>query len=107
MRLPVILQREAEEQIVASARWWAKRRSVEQAERWYADILGAIDSLANQAARHPLARENDDFPYDLRQMNFGIGGRPTHRILFTVRPDAVVVLSVRHAAQDDVTPDDL
>ena len=28
------------EQIVASARWWAKHRSVEQAERWYADILG-------------------------------------------------------------------
>ena len=107
MSLPVILQREAEEQIVTSARWWAKHRSVEQAERWYAGILAAIDSLDTKAARYPLARENESFPYDLRTMNFGIGNRPTHRVLFTIRPDAVVVLSVRHAAQDDVTPEDM
>jgi len=101
MSLPVILQREAEEQIVASARWWAKHRSVEQAERWYAGILKAIDSLGETAARHPLARESEHFPCELRQMNFGLGNRSTHRILFTIRPDAVFVLTVRHAAQDD------
>jgi len=106
MNPPVILQREAEEQIVASARWWAKHRSVEQAERWYAAILVAIDSLGETAAQYALARENEHFPYELRQMNFGLGNRPTHRILFTIRPDSVMVLTVRHAAQTDWNPDD-
>ncbi len=100
MSVPVILQREAEEQIVASARWWAEHRSAEQAQRWYANILRAIDSLSADAGRYPLAREDEYFPYELRQMNFGLGGRMTHRVLFTIRPDAVLVLSVRHVAQD-------
>ena len=106
MSLPVILQREAEDQIVASARWWAKHRSLEQAERWYAGILEAIDSLDKTAARYPLARENEHFPHELRQMDFGLGSRSTHRVLFVIRPDAVFVLTVRHAAQDDWSPDD-
>ncbi len=106
MSLPVILQREAEAQIVASVRWWAEHRSVEQAERWYAGILEAIDSLGKTPAQYPRAREHEHFPYELRQMSFGLGNRPTHRILFTIRPDAVLVLTVRHAAQKDWNPDD-
>ena len=104
MSLPVILQREAEDQIIASARWWAKHRSVEQAERWYTGILEAIDSLENNPDRYPPAREDEHFPYDLRVMNFGVGSHPTHRVFFTIRPDAVILLSVRHAAQDDMMP---
>jgi len=107
MRLPVIIQREAEEQIVDSARWWAEHRSAEQAARWYAGIVDAIDTLADNPQRCPLARENPAFPYELRELHFGLGSRPTHRVLFTIRPDAVVVLSVRHGAQQDVTPEDL
>ena len=107
MSLPVILQREAEDQIVASARWWVKHRSVEQAERWYAGILKAIDSLDKKASQYPLARENERFPYELRQMNFGLGNRSTHRVLFAIRADSVLVLTVRHVGQDDITPKDL
>lgn len=106
MSLPVILQREAEEQIVASARWWAKHRSVEQAERWYAGILEAIGSLDKKAAQYPLAHENEQFPYELHQMNFGLGNRSTHRVLFVIRSDSVFVLTVRHAAQDEWNPYD-
>ena len=57
--------------------------------------------------RYPLARERDQFPYEVRVMNYGVGSRPTHRALYTIRPDAVVVLSIRSAAQQDITPDDL
>ena len=106
MSRPVILQREAEEQIVAAARWWAEQRSAEQAERWYAGILEAIDSLGQTAAQYPPARENEHFPYELRQMNFGLGNRSTHRVLFVIRSDSVFVLTVRHAAQDDWDPDE-
>lgn len=107
MSLPVILQPEAEDQIAASARWWAEHRSVEQAERWYAGILKAIDSLGKIAAQYPLARENEHFSYELRESYFGLGTRPTHRIIFVIDPDAVRVLAIRHAAQDDVAPEDL
>jgi hypothetical protein len=40
-------------------------------------------------------------------MNFGLGNRTTHRILFTIHSKVVMVLSVRHAAREDVGPDDL
>ena len=33
--------------------------------------------------------------------------RPTHRIIFTVADDVVLVLAVRHVAQDELQPDDL
>jgi hypothetical protein len=55
--------------------------------------------------RYPLARENDQFPYEVRVMNYGVGSRPTHRALYTIRPNAVVVLSIRSVAQQDVSPD--
>jgi plasmid stabilization system protein ParE len=107
MRLPVIIQREAEQRIVESAQWWGEHHSAEQAIRWYAGILDAIDTLTDNPQRCPLARENAASPCELRELHYGLGSRPTHRVLFTIRPDAVVVLSVRHGAQQDVTPEDL
>lgn len=107
MNLPVIILPEAEENILAVAKWWAENRSVEQAERWYDGILDAIDSLEINPDRCPPARENAKFPYDIRELHFGLGSHPTHRVIYTVRPDSVVVLSVRHAAQQDLAEDDL
>lgn len=69
--------------------------------------MEALRSLEEQPLRCPLARENESFPYELRELHYGVGSRPTHRALLTVRPDAVVVLSIRHVAQKDVVPDDL
>ncbi|MCH7729784.1 MAG: type II toxin-antitoxin system RelE/ParE family toxin, partial [Planctomycetes bacterium] len=66
-----------------------------------------IESLENDPDRCPLARENHRFAYEIRELHFGLASRPTHRIIFSIRPDAVVVLSVRHAAQQDLTEDDL
>jgi plasmid stabilization system protein ParE len=84
-----------------------RRIAPRQAARWYAGFSAAIDSLAENPDRCPLARENDLFPYELRELHDGLGSRPTHRAVFTIRPDAVVILTIRHAAQKDLTPDDL
>ena len=35
------------------------------------------------------------------------GRRPTHRAVFTIRGEEVVVLTVRHVAQPDLSPDDI
>ena len=104
---PVILAEPAFEDLRHNARWWAKHRSLEQAERWYDGFLMELDLLANNAERCSLARENAEFPYELRELHYGVSSRPTHRALFTIRPDSVLVLAIRHVAQDDVAPEDL
>lgn len=66
-----------------------------------------MEALIQDPLRYEFAREADRFPYELRQRLFGTGRRITHRILFTVRNEEVVVLTVRHAAQADVNPGDV
>jgi plasmid stabilization system protein ParE len=107
MTWPVVITPEAQQNLREAAGWWARHRSAAQAQRWYDGFVEALDSLAEQPLRCPLARENESFPYELRELPYGVGSRPTHRALFAVRPDAVVVLSIRHVAQKDVAPDDL
>lgn len=107
MSLPVILQPEAEATICASANWWAEHRSREQALRWYDGFLAAIDSLGVNPERHPVSRENHLYPYEIRDLYFGLGIHPTHRAIFTIKSDAVVVLTTRHLGQREITPDDL
>ena len=107
MSLPVVVQPSAEADLRDAAVWWAEHRSLEQAERWYLGFLNALDSLREKPDRCPLARENPKFPYEIRELCYGLGSRPTHRAVFTIRPDAVVVVAIRHAAQRDVIPEDL
>ena len=107
MSLPVVVQPEAEDTLFQSAAWWAKHRSVDQAERWFDGFVATIYTLGDNPERHPVARENDKFPYEIRELNYGLGSHPTHRAVFTIRPDAVVVLTTRHLAQRDITLDDI
>ena len=108
MNYRVVLADRALEDVDRNVRWWAKHRSSDQAIHWYEGILEAIYSLDENPQRWPVARENEGFPYELRELHYGVSSHPTHRALFTIRDDrSVVVLSVRHAAQDDVTPDEL
>jgi plasmid stabilization system protein ParE len=102
----VIITRRAEREMHESAVWWATNRSLDQASRWLDGLQQQLESLANAWARFPLAAENDEFPYELREMHYGIGRRPTHRVVFTVAEDLVLILAVRHAAQDRLQPED-
>jgi plasmid stabilization system protein ParE len=97
----------AERQLKAAARWWAANRSAAQAQRWYDGFLRAILSLSQHPDRCPLARENDKFPLELRELNYGLGRRPTHRAVFAIRPKSVIIYAIRHAAQRDLSVDDL
>lgn len=104
---PVIFTPEAEASLWENAEWWARNRSAEQAQRWYDGFVGALEKLGEHPEEFPLARENDKFPFELRELHFGLASRPTHRALFVIRPEAVVVVSIRHVSQREVTPDDL
>ncbi len=76
--------------------------SPEKASRWYVGLLELIESLSQMPKRCSLARENDYFSQEIRQILYG-RGRNLYRIIFTILEEqdfpTVRVLHIRHAAQ--------
>jgi plasmid stabilization system protein ParE len=107
MTREVVLTAKARQQLEAAYDWWAEHRSREQAGRWYSIASKAILSLASDPERHQRSSESKGFAYQLRDAYFGLGGRPSHRIVFTIRQNEVIVLAIRHVAQRELTPDEL
>lgn len=103
----LVITEPAESDIRAAYQWWRDHRSAEQAERWYRGVYQAIQTLQERPERCPRSPESDLLPTGLRQLLFGIGSRGTHRIVFTVIETDVIVVRVRHAAQDAMTGDDV
>ena len=106
MTSAVVLTARAEREMEESARWWAEHRSNEQASRWLTGLERLLDTLSSRASGCALAAEAADFRYELREIHFGIGRRATHRAVFTIVETLVVVLTVQHAAQDRLKPED-
>ena len=106
MTQQVIILPQAMDDIVRNATWWAEHHSPEQALHWYESILAHIKAMAFPAS-HPIAAENDAFPFELRELHFGLGSRPGYRILFRIIDDAVEVLTVKAAEEDLLRADDL
>ncbi len=107
MTYEVVLTTRAERELNQAADWWEQNRSVDEADRWYNGIVAAIQTLETNPDRCTIAREDVDILIPLRELHFGLGSRPTHRIVFTIRQNRVVVHAVRHHAQRDLTEDDL
>ena len=107
MSYEVVLTRKAQRQIEAAARRWAEHRSGEQARRWYEGLFQTLASLADNPQRCTRAPECEAFPLPLRQITYGLGRRPTHRVVFAIRGAKVVVYAIRHVAQQDLRPEDI
>lgn len=104
MKREVLITLRAQHEAESNHRWWAQHRSPEQASRWYDEFLKSTLLLEDQAEQHALAAENQLFPYELRQLVFGLSRRRTHRIVYTILHDRVVMLRVRHLAQQPISP---
>lgn len=102
----VVLTEEAERGLEEVYQWYA-RQSTEAANKWYSGILQTFVSLEQNPERCPLATDNDRFPVEIRQLNYGSGRRLTHRIVFTIRPGRVIIYAIRHLAQRDLRPEDV
>jgi plasmid stabilization system protein ParE len=102
MTRQILITLRAREEAQADHDWWAEYRSAEQAQRWYGEFLKAAKSLADNPERCGFAPENGRYPYEIRQLNFGLGRRPTHRLVYAIRSHEVIVLRVRHLAQDAI-----
>lgn len=101
MTFTVCIEQEAHDNIQKNALWWAEKHSPEQAITWERAMYDQIRELETMPQRHGLARENDEFPFELRQKLLGTGKRPSYRALFCIEESTVVVLTFLAAEQDD------
>lgn len=99
----VLITGPAKQDIEAIHGWWTKHRSPHEAARWYLGIHNAIGSLADMPQRCSLAPETDLLAQSIRQLYFGLGQRQTHRIVFAIESNCVIVLRVRHTSQNVLT----
>ena len=79
--------------------------TVEQSQRWYQGLIKAIGTLKTMPRRCAIARENEFFSQEIRQLIYG-KGQHTYRILFTVLEDSarptVRILHIRNASQQTI-----
>jgi plasmid stabilization system protein ParE len=107
MSMDVVITEQAEGEMESAYRWWATHRSKRQADRWYTGLASAIADLSDNPKRHAISRKRDRFPYEIRDLLFGLGSRPTRRAVFTIRGNQVVILTIRHVAREDLSPEDV
>jgi toxin ParE1/3/4 len=104
MSFYVTIARKAAREIEGQYSWLAER-SKAIALRWQNSLLEAIESLERNPERCPEAPEAEWYK-GVRQLLHG--KRPhIYRILFEIRKPTVVVLRVRHGAQDLLGPGEL
>ena len=106
MTYRVELAATAKADIREQAQWIRENVSPAAATKWLDGLYKAIDTLQTGPLRCPVAAEGDKFPEEIRELLYGKGGKQKHkhRIIFTVREDAVYVLYVRHTARDELEP---
>lgn len=68
--------------------------SPDAADRWFAGLVDAIDTLETHPRRYRRAIESRHFRREIRQMLY-----VSHRVLFTIHRSEVRVLYVHHAAR--------
>jgi plasmid stabilization system protein ParE len=86
---------------------WYKARSIHAAGKWIDAVDLALDRLGKNPHRYPRAAEDGLLAATLHQYTFGAGRRLTHRMVYAIRPNLVMVYSIRHLAQGPLTIDDL
>jgi plasmid stabilization system protein ParE len=98
----VRISSQAERDLRDQFAWWSENRSLQQARRWFEGIRRAINSLAANPDKRPKAPEDGRWPFTIRQLVFGLGRTPSHRAVFRIDREHVIVLRVRHLAQDEL-----
>jgi plasmid stabilization system protein ParE len=104
MAFRVELAAQAELDLDHILEWLIARQAGETGLRWFLKLRETLGSLGELPHRCPLAPENPEFPFEVRQLLYG---RKPHqyRVLFTVDEDAVVILHIRHGRRLRLTKD--
>jgi plasmid stabilization system protein ParE len=106
MNFRIELAATAKADIRSQAQWLSENVSPAAAKKWLDGLYKAIDTLQIRPLRCPVAGESDKFTEEIRELLYGERGKRKHkhRIIFSVKEDAVYVLYVRHTARDDLEP---
>jgi plasmid stabilization system protein ParE len=94
-------------ELLEQALWWSENRSAEQALHWLEGFERALESLTNHPDRCSVARESEAFDVVIREVHYGLRNKATHRAVFEIRHDEVIVCTICHLAQRDLIPDDI
>jgi plasmid stabilization system protein ParE len=86
--------------------WYRSNYSAEYANRWYEALCIALDSLESNPLRCFRSREDDLFPFDVRELLIG-QRRKNYRALFRVDGETVAVLHIRHTGRRDLEQGEL
>ena len=97
----VRITHEADSQITAIKDYIAQD-SPDSARHWRFQLRERLRSLKSFPDRHEIAYSAGDVGFDVRHTFFG-----TYRILYTIRDDSVVIISVRHGARRPLTSDEV
>ncbi len=91
---------EAADLLLSHARYYAETsQSAEVAVAWYDGFIDELYSLEQNPYRCAVAPENSLFEFEVRELLYGSGRRPTHRAIFRIVDDVVEILTLRHHAQ--------
>jgi len=100
MEFQVELTRYAKEEIESNY-LWLKDYDSGYADSWFRDLMNTIATLQDKPMRCALARENDDFSEEIRQLIYGKSSS-RYRIIFMIQEDIVYILSVRHGSRSSL-----
>ena len=76
------------------------------AANWFNRFVTAIEGLSQFPERCPIARESELVGKEIRQFLFG-KRQGVRRAIFVIDEQTVRILSIRHASQSDIAPEDL
>ena len=105
MKYQIEISSVAEAEADRAFQWLCQLASIETARNWYQNMLKTIESLSEMPKRCPLARENEYFTQEIRQLLYG-RGRNSYRVIFTIVESQEIyivrILHIRHAAQQTI-----
>ena len=107
MSSPVKLEPRAERQVQERAEYLARHHGNAAAVRWFAAVDATLDRLADSASGRPLCLDEAAEGTGLREIYFGIGRTPTHRMVFEAVGGSVTIFLVWATALGDFTAGDL
>ncbi len=99
MSYRIVIQPQAEQDLKNATRFLLYRsRSSTVAMRWLRGIRSKINTLKTTPHRCPIDPDSAVYGQEVRVLLYG-KRHGVYRVLFTIRGDAVLVLTVRHSAQ--------
>ena len=106
MKYRVRLAAKAEADVDRVLRWFHEQQATVAGGRWFARLMGKIDTLETHPERCGIADESEELGVEIREL---LSGRRhgVYRILFQIEGRIVQILRVRHGARDRVSPEDL